>query len=197
MQRWIWVWVLLALLGSYQLWTRRTVSHSAGIVAAADPVQTRVGSSLPRFRKHDADIRALARFEMEARVLGVEHYRLDAMAKLVPVDVAFGWGPMSDSGVLSRLSISQGNRFYHWSAQEYPIPRRDIETHSANMHLIAADDAVERQIAAARVGQIVRLSGFLVEVKDDRGWDITSSLTREDTGAGACEVIWVESFVRQ
>ena len=62
------------------------------------------------------------------------------------------------------------------------------------MHLIPANDTIERRIKAARVGQVVTLSGYLVDVKTDTGWTINSSLTREDTGAGACEVIWVESF---
>jgi hypothetical protein len=89
------------------------------------------------------------------------------MAKLAPVDVAFGWGPMSDSAVLDRLSITQGNAFYFWSgsAPDIPIPRRDIETHSANMHLVPADDAIEKRIVDARVGQIVRLSGYLVDIR--------------------------------
>jgi hypothetical protein len=193
---WLWLWlaVALSLYGGYQNWTSRRVAHSPGVLVAAEPVQSPVGANRPRFRKHDADIVALARFEMQARVLGVERYRSDAKAALMPVDIAFGWGPMSDSTVLSRISISQGNRFYFWTTEEFPIPRREIETHSANMHLIAASDAIERRIGAARVGQVVTLSGYLVDVKADSGWTITSSLTREDTGAGACEVIWVESF---
>jgi hypothetical protein len=40
----------------------------------------------------------------------------------------------------------------------------------------------------------VRLSGYLVEVLGDDGWRWVSSLTREDTGTGACEVIWVEQI---
>jgi hypothetical protein len=191
---WLWLVVVLGLYGGYQSWTTHTVSHPPGNLAVADPVQTPVGANRPRFRKHDADIIAVARFEMEARVLGVERYRMDAMAKLVPADLAFGWGPMSDSKVLSRISISQGNRFYFWTTDDFPIPRKQIETHSANMHLIPANDTIERRINATRVGQVVTLSGYLVDVKADAGWAINSSLTREDIGASACEVIWVESF---
>jgi len=40
----------------------------------------------------------------------------------------------------------------------------------------------------------VKLSGYLVDVRGDDGWSISTSMTREDTGAGACEVIWVEEF---
>lgn len=193
---WLWLWLVavVSLYGGYQGWTTRRVSHPAGILVAADPVQTPIGANAPRFRRYDADFVAVARFEMEARVLGVEQYRVDRMAKLVPIDFAFGWGSMSDSKVLSKLSISQGNRFYFWTTEEFPIPRRDIETHSANMHLIPANATIERRIKATRVGQVVSISGYLVNVKAEAGWTINSSLTREDTGPGACEVIWVESF---
>ena len=191
---WLWLLVILGLYGGYQFWTTRDVPHPPGILAAAGPVQGPLRGDPPRFRRGDAEITAVARFEMAARVIGVEPYRIDRMASLVPVDLAFGWGPMSDSKVLSRLSITQSNRFYFWTTEEFPIPRREIETHSANMHLIAASETVARRIRAARVGQVVALSGYLVDVRTDVGWSIKSSLSREDTGSGACEVIWVESF---
>ena len=41
-------------------------------------------------------------------------------------------------------------------------------------------------------GQVVALEGYLVKVISKDGWRWQSSLTRNDTGNGACEVIWVE-----
>jgi hypothetical protein len=101
---------------------------------------------------------------------------------------------MSDSSVLGQLSITQSNRFYFWTTAKFPVPRKTIETHSANMHLIPATAEIEQKIDSARVGQVVRLSGYLVDVTAADGWSMRTSLTRDDTGAGACEVIWVESF---
>jgi hypothetical protein len=43
-----------------------------------------------------------------------------------------------------------------------------------------------------RTGSVVRLEGYLVEARADDGWRWRSSLTREDTGNGACELVWVE-----
>ena len=43
------------------------------------------------------------------------------------------------------------------------------------------------------VGDVVSLSGFLVDVSRADGWRWTSSLSREDSGGGACELLWVES----
>jgi len=82
----------------------------------------------------------------------------------------------------------------YWHVQHFPIPRQEIETHSANMHMIAATPAVERALKSVRVGQIVKLTGYLVEVRAADGWTWRSSLTREDTGAGACELVWVTEF---
>lgn len=59
-------------------------------------------------------------------------------------------------------------------------------------HLIPADAVVEKVLKRVRVGNIVHVSGYLVEARAGDGWRWVSSLTREDTGAGACELIWVE-----
>jgi hypothetical protein len=57
---------------------------------------------------------------------------------------------------------------------------------------LAGPHAIGRQLAELRVGQMVHLTGVLVDgVRDDRRW-IRTSLTRSDTGAGACEVMLVE-----
>jgi hypothetical protein len=77
---------------------------------------------------------------------------------------------------------------------EFPIPRREIETQSANMHMIPADSRIEKTLKSIRPGQKIRLSGDLVEANASDGWHWKSSLTREDTGNGACEVIYVKSI---
>src|SRR6185437_2611398 len=50
---------------------------------------------------------------------------------------------------------------YSWHVKEFPIPRREIETSSANMHMIPADPGVKRQLERVRTGQVIRLEGFL------------------------------------
>lgn len=60
--------------------------------------------------------------------------------------------------------------------------------------MIPASDDVARTLAQVSAGEHIRLSGKLVRVEGDDGWRWVSSLTREDTGAGACELVWVESL---
>jgi hypothetical protein len=111
--------------------------------------------------------------------------------------LAVGWGPMSDSAVLEKLRITQDNRWYQWRADAYPIPLDEIARSSSNMHLIAADKQVERDMRRVRPGAVVRMRGYLVEARGKDGFIWRSSLSRDDTGNGACELMWVESFTEQ
>ncbi|MCW9000949.1 MAG: hypothetical protein OQK04_19715, partial [Kangiellaceae bacterium] len=116
-------------------------------------------------------------------------------ADLSPVDLALGWRNMSDESVLEKIDISQSGRFYRWYVDSFPIPRREIEVHSANMHLIPSNELVADTISKVRKGDIVEISGSLVSVVSNKdGWRWKSSLTRNDTGSGACELIWVEDI---
>ena len=134
----------------------------------------------------------MAKFALTARVLSREDYHFDAGSFLSPTDLALGWGRMSDSAVLRDINIEQGVRFYTWSVRAFPIPRREIETSSANMHMIPAEAEVARELEDVRVGDVVTLDGLLVEVDRPGGWRWRSSLTREDTGPGACELVYVQ-----
>jgi hypothetical protein len=150
------------------------------------------GPAGPALNKNGYRIVPLEAFEFEARVLSVRRYRFDRESALAPVDLALGWGPMADPLVSRRVSVSQSDRWYYWRAAELPIPQREIETHSANMHMIPATEGIENRLRSLDPGDRVRLSGYLVEAQGPDGWRWRSSLSREDTGAGACEVVWVE-----
>ncbi len=164
-----------------------------GVLAKDPPVQHDF-VSLQKFQLDGYEIIPTARFDIKAKVLGSKRYIFGREADISPVDLALGWGPMSDEAILQHIQISQGNRFYRWRVKEFPIPRRQIETNSANMHLIPANKSVADKIKAARHGDIITLSGHLVNIKGKDGWMWKSSLTRQDTGSGACELIWVEQF---
>jgi hypothetical protein len=191
---WRIVFASAVALGTYSWFQDRPVAQPSGMLVAQTPVQTPLAAAAPRHMRNGYSIEVLERFDIAARVLGVARYRLDREAELSPVDLALGWGPMSDSDVLRHVQITQGNRFYYWRVQHFPIPRKQIETHSANMHLIPADENVGAALSAVRRGQVVHIEGYLVEVRAADGWRWRSSLTREDTGAGACEVVWVEKL---
>ena len=88
----------------------------------------------------------MAHFALDARVLHQKIYRYDRGAALVPVDLAVGWGPMSDQAVLDQLEISQSARFFWYQyPHQPPIPREEIVSHATNLHLIPSNKAVAAQ----------------------------------------------------
>jgi len=187
-----WLFFVIGLAAAWYWWPHGQITRVTGVTAAGAPLQTTVEGEAPRLVKAGYQIQALARFQLEARVLGVERYRFDRGAELSPIDLALGWGRMSDTAVLDRITISQSGRSYYWRTPQFPIPRREIEASSANMHLVPANEAVARQLSGVRRGHVVRLGGYLIEARGADGWRWRSSLTRTDTGNGACELIWVE-----
>ena len=162
-----------------------------GVAHDTAPLQSPVPAGLPAFARGDARVLPQAGFSIEARVLSREDYHLGREADYAPTDLALGWGRMREDAVLKRLDISQGGRWYHyrWSGDP-PIPPRDIVRSSANMHIIPADARIADALEHVRAGDRVRIDGWLVNVEAGDGWRWRSSLTREDSGSGACELVY-------
>jgi hypothetical protein len=182
----------VGLLAVWQIVSSRPIQRDPGEIAADDPLQLDLEG--PRtVTRGDFQVIGQARFSAEVRVLGRERYRLGALADVSPLDIAVGWGPMSNSAVLADLDISQSGRFYFWRYDdEPPIPRRDIESHSANWHLVPANSGIWRKLRGLRVGDVVKLDGMLVNLESPADGTRKTSLRRDDTGAGACEIVYVE-----
>ena len=184
--------LLACAWGAWQSWSYRELRQPPGVLVVHAPQQLPLDGEHAEIVVEDFRLSPLAQYRIEARLLGRERYRIDPGAALAPLDFAVGWGPMSDSAVLDTLEISQSNRFFHVAWQQVPIPESEIMRHASNMHLIAATPSVRRALDRMRPGQLIELEGRLVNAVRDDGWKWKSSLSRTDTGAGACELMWVE-----
>ena len=175
------------------LWPAGELRHPPGVRLDREPAQQAITpQEVGNFKNYK--ITAVATYEIEARVLHTKHYWADGN-DLVPYDVAVGWGAMSDQAVLDRLSVSQCNRFFFYEWQNPPpIAVSEIECHAANMHVIAANKEVASAVRRLRRGEFVAMRGFLVNVGGPDGFYWNTSLRRDDTGNGACEVFYVESI---
>lgn len=163
-----------------------------------NPLQIPLPANTDELALHDWTLQPLASFEIRARVISLHSYRSDPTpaGTLAPFDVALGWGPMADENILKRIEITQHDRQYFWRWWgAAPLPEKDLVSHSANIHLIPADDVIAAQIESLQPGQWVHLRGKLVEAshpKAAKAW--RSSLSRDDQGEGACEILLLESL---
>jgi len=188
------LYVLLALIAvlAWRDWTRREILHPPGVLVPEAPVQAAIQQP-ESFLMDDYRLTRRAGFEIRARVLSRENYRWGSASELSPMDLALGWKVMSDQSVLDRIDITQGSRWY-FTRYEYPapIPDQSIINNSSNMHMIPASNGVAGRLKKIRRGDIVRIRGFLVDVDHDSGFFWRTSLSRDDTGNGSCEILYVD-----
>jgi hypothetical protein len=187
--------VLLAIAAAIFGWNylHRPIEYPPGILISSEPQQTATADGL--MTRGEFDLKPLAYFAIDARVLHRKVYRWDRQSALVPVDLALGWGPMSDQRVLDRITITQSMRFY-WFEYKMPPPisTEEIISHSTNVHIIPATPAIASKCESLRAGTLVHLSGDLVEATAPGFGTWRSSLSRTDTGNGACELMLVKEL---
>jgi len=138
-------------------------------------------------------VSVLEPFRGEFRILGSKEYHDDAQAKFSPIDYAVTRGLFTEPEIARQISINQYDRFLNWKMARPPIPAQLATQLVSNMHIIPANPQIAKQIKHVKRGDLVRLKGELVEIKDKNlVW--TSSLTPTDTGDGACELFRVSSI---
>ena len=188
---------IASLFGAWHWWTsEREVVHPPGILAPGEPVQVAYDGDR-RIAHNEHLLHLRARFEIEARVLRKSIYRLDGGADVAPVDLGVGWGPMSDSAIVDLLEFSQMGRFLYWKPRDparFPLAPDAIVRHAGQLHLIPANREIESRLRRLRPGAHVAIGGWLVDVTGPNRFVWRTSLTRTDTGAGACEIVYVETL---
>jgi hypothetical protein len=168
------------------------------IEVGAEPRQEAVVDPEPMQFDRDGiawTITPLARYVLAGVVVGRENYHFGWNASLSPCDVAMVWGELARGDLFERLSWSQSGRWYFWSPRRgFPHDNAFVARHSSNAHVIPANRNLERAVRLLGSGDIAELAGDLVRVegrKDGRTLVWVSSLTREDTGDGSCELLYL------
>jgi hypothetical protein len=189
---------LLGIVAAY-LWPGDVTKHPPGVLVYDEPAQSVIGNGTSWHVK-DYTLKPLADYRIRARVLMTERYWMGREADLSPLDLTLGWRRMSDQAVLDRISFTRQRRAYCYrpkGGSDWPIPAAEIIARSANMHLIPATAEVDAALKSFHAGDVIDLSGQLVEVTTPDGWRWRSSLTRTDDGQGSCELMWVREAARR
>lgn len=83
----------------------------------------------------------------------------------------------------------------HYQPKSWQDARRFNNTKLSNSHLLVASERIRRQLLSLHPGDQVQLRGWLINYRDGDGNLIrNSSLSRKDTGNGACETMFVEEL---
>ena len=121
----------------------------------------------------------------------------DYPSQISVYDLAIAWGELNDEENEDFITYSQSGRWYYYRYKSgTPVSGDYIAEHSANVHIVHKNEKILDQIKDVKEGDFVLLNGYLVDVDftenlSDSLWK--TSLTRKDTGNGACEILYVES----
>lgn len=193
MKKFLILTVLIVSVLVFVFYPEKTITYPAGITAPDQPDQINITESNV-WSKDGFNFKALAEYKLKARVLSRNNFSTGKESEISPFDLALGWGSMSDQKIIDEIDISQSNRWYHWNAEVLPIPSREISLNSANVHIIPKDEIVEEKFDNVYKGSLIEMKGFLVEITTTDGWRWKSSMKRDDTGGGSCELFWVEEL---
>ena len=122
----------------------------------------------------------------------------DYPSQISVYDLAIAWGELNDEENEDFITYSQSGRWYYYRYKSgTPVSEAYIAEHSANVHIIHKNMEILDQIKDVEEGDLIMLKGYLVDV--DFNQDQNSSLwktstTRNDTGNGACEILYVEEL---
>lgn len=190
---------LLALVGGCRDWRQ----HVDPTRAAGEPEQVLVAGAPAielEVKHHHVRLQPRATYRITGYAAETSRKLLDEWDFVMPLDVALVWGPVADPDVLGHLKFHLSERYvsYWYDGRTPPAAVAQLRSHVANNHLIPASEDVADRLRHIAVGDLVTLQGKLVDVdiRDARGKQVfqaRTSLSRDDVGSGACEILWVES----
>jgi len=184
---------ILTIILVYLFYPEKVITYPSGETAPSPPKQTNLVVK-KKWTDGEFAVEALAQYDIKARVLSRDNYSLGKESEISPFDLALGWGPMSDQSIIDRFDISQRSRWYFWHSDNLPIPRHEVIINSANTHIIPKDENLEDRFDKVYKGSLIEMKGYLVKLTTTKGWRWISSLRRDDTGGGSCELFWVDSL---
>lgn len=118
--------------------------------------------------------------------------------KLNTMDLCIAWGDSVRGGSYRDVSFSNSQFECHFSFGPGTAERGFRLDEVSNNHIIVDDPGLAKALKDIRVGDQVRLVGYLADYTTVRNGVATgtrvSSETRTDTGPGACEVLYLEAF---
>lgn len=139
-------------------------------------------------------------YELRGMVVSYRHHDGDRMLHkswhdhLNMADVCVVWRDNAFSPLLNKLNFWNGQFTCNVETRDDEAWARFRMDQLANNHLISADPFIRGKIKDIKIGDQIRVRGWLSSYSSNGGSKRGTSTVRTDTGNGACETIFVEEF---
>ena len=179
-----------------------TIESAEEIDTSGDPIQKVSYLSKPvtiTTKDKYFVLKPVASYKISGIVLATNTRFYDKESEISPIDIGIGWGKIADPALDKLIKYKSSNRFLHWHYDKnFPYSFKYLNSHASHSHIIPADENIFNAIKGAKKNEKITLEGYLVNVKgylnknNQHVYSWKSSITRHDTGWGACEVFYVE-----
>lgn len=186
-------------------WNRNDLPGNIDFVTQItnEPRQVRTRERPFDVRFNDVDYRVEPEFDYDitGMVVSYRHHnednsRMHALANdhLNMLDICVIWGDNTANERLDKISFWNGLFTCNVKTRDQKAWDAFDMNQLSNNHLLSDDDFVRRQVRKIRIGDQVRVRGYLASYATEGGSVRGTSTTRTDTGDGACETIYVAKF---
>lgn len=110
------------------------------------------------------------------------------------LDVCVVWGDNTKGAQLQKLDFWNGIFTCNVQTRDQAAWDSFDMNQLSNNHLISDDDDVRDRVRDIRIGDQIRVQGYLASYASPNSGPRGTSTTRTDTGDGACETIYVQRF---
>lgn len=146
-------------------------------------------------KEGEVELLQRAQYELKGVVKSKKKYS-DFASQISEYDLTMAWGDLNKVEIDKFIRYSQSGRWYYYRYEAgTPVGADYISKHSANVHIIHKNNEVLNQIKKINEGDHIILKGYLVDVDFKNRDNVPlwkTSRTRNDTGDGACEIMYVE-----
>lgn len=164
----------------------------AGVLSSGGPYQSQ--SDRSSFRIGDNHFSPYALVQIDGRVIAASHYYFDRMSRISPMDVVLGWDTLSDESVYDLLDFSTSSRDYEWDANRELITENEIRNSTGLFHLVPADERMRHQLKTVKIGDILVIQGYYVNVKSAAGLKWQSKSTGSSMNNVVGKILYIDQL---
>jgi len=187
------VYLIIILIICYLLWEQRPVRYGPGVIADSKPKIEKI--NFPNVIETEKFI-VTPKFKISGtvRVIAKNRYWFEHMSEISPFDLLLSWDRMSNDELLKRMLINIEDRSYEVQMAKPPYQQGNIHQHLMMTHVIPATEQVHDKISSLRRGQLVSLSGYIVDIENRYG-NIWISPVRDELPAyRSSHWFWIEKI---
>jgi len=109
-------------------------------------------------------------------------------------DLCVVWGDNAANVDLNKIKFWNGEFTCNFETRDQATWQSFHLDQASNNHILVDDKRLRDRITDVRIGDIIRVDGWLAEYANNQGFHRGTSTRRDDTGNGACETVFVRDY---